>query len=379
MNNGCGNSSFLNDVINVHEFKDIFLFLLIIFVLSRIFFYIEYSFVSNTVLHTNNLHFVTDMFRWDSGNYASIATNGYDTTFNSDGGGNFVWLPLWPLILKIFSLNGILPIPYVSFLINQLLVFISLIVFYLYLLRLSFDKKDIQFCLCLLIFSPVNIYFLSGLTEPLFLFLSLSAFYCLKQDKIWLSIIFAALMGITKIVGVTFILPLLYYAYRKNKIDTKILIKSLVILIPLICYMIYLQIHVGDFIAFIHGQKAPGFARPGFDFGGDYIIQLQSMYGRATVYDLTAFFVSLFITTIILWRTRFYEESLFNLAIIVPIFISGGLWNSFRMCFGVFIAYLAVIALSQRFPYAKYVIFAASSAMTIVCMIFWLSGSWVFA
>ncbi|MCC2624578.1 MAG: hypothetical protein K0R14_451 [Burkholderiales bacterium] len=352
------------------------IFCLLIFIISRYFFFLEYSFIEHALIKSGK-SVVENLWRWDSEHYAGIALNGYDTTYHL--GGNYVWFPLWPLILKIISLNGLFPLPETSILLNQLILFSCLLVFYNYLNQLGFKTLDIQYGVILLAFAPTNIYFFAGLTEPSFLLLSLTAFYSLEKDKVWLAVIIGSLLGVTKIVGIMFIVPFIYYSYSRYKLNKTFILQCIILCIPLSAHMLYLQIHVGDYLAFIHAQRAPGFARPGFDLSGNIIAQVYTMFQKATIYDVSAFAISLIVTTIILWYYRLKQQALFNLFCIIPIFISGGLWNSFRMCFSLFTAYLAAVVVSRNSLTIKMLILIASIAMTWVCWLFWLSGSWIFA
>ncbi len=368
-------SRIYNSLTSNWQFKA-FIFCVIIFIISRYFFFLEYSFIDHNLVKSSKT-LVENLWRWDSEHYANIALNGYNNTYQP--GGNYVWFPLWPLLLKIVSLNGFFPIPKMSILLNQLILFSSFIVFYHYLNWLGFKKADIQFGIILLAFAPTNIYFFAGLTEPLFLLLSLIAFYYLEREKVWLAVIIGGLLGVTKIVGIMFIVPMFYYLYTRHKLNKIVILQCISICIPLAVYMVYLQVHVGDFLAFIHAQSASGFARPGVDFSNNIIAQVYTVFQKATIYDLSAFLISLIITTCILWRCGLIGQALFNLFCIIPIFISGNLWNSFRMCFALFTAYLAAVAISKNSLTIKMLILVASIAMTWICWLFWLSGSWVFA
>lgn len=370
-------SSVVDDSLNNTQAK-LLLFCFTVFIISRYFFFLEYSFIVNNLLH-NNTTLISNIWRWDSGNYAGIALNGYENTYRL--GGNYVWMPLWPLILKIFSLNGFFPLPQTGILINQILLFVSFIVFYNYLKQLKFTEIDRQYGVILLAFAPTNIYFFAGLTESLFLLLSLIGFYCLEKEKFWTAVVIGALMAITKIVGIMFVVPLIYCSYikHKHKINKTLILQCITVSIPLALYMLYLQMHVGDWLAFIHAQKVPGFARPGFDFTGDILEQMYAMYQHATIYDMTAFLISLIGVTYVLWSNQLRGQALFNLCSVIPIFISGGLWNSFRMCLAVLTAYLAAVAISRSCLLLKLLILIVAVSMTWVCLIFWLSGSWVFA
>ncbi len=354
----------------------IIIFCLLIFFISRCFFFLEYSFITNNFVHEGKT-LLENIWRWDAPNYANIALKGYENTYHL--GANCVWLPLWPLMLKLFSLNGLLNIQIVGIITNQILLLGSLILISKYFIYRGISIKSIKYSLIFLSFAPINIYFFTGLTEATFLFITILSFYLLEQRKIWACVLIGALLSGLKIVGLSFVSAFIYFQYKERKLSWLTIVQAIIMSLPLLAYMVYLQVHIGDFLGFIHAQKEPSFGRPGFDFTGDYVSQISSMYMRATVYDFSAFLISLLVVTGILWYHKFHKEAIFNLACIIPIFISGGLWNSFRMGFCLFTTILAITIISQKAFTLKLIMLIISTAMTMICLTYWLSGSWFFA
>jgi len=202
------------------SFSQVVTFCILIFILSRLFFYGEYKFVKHHLITDTVKNLFTlktllnDIWRWDSPIYADISLNGYETTYHL--GVNAMWFPLWPLMLKLFSLNGYFNIIIVGIVLNQILLLGSLILLAKYFLQVGISEKNVKYCLLLLAFAPTNIYFFAGLTEPTFLFLTLLSFYLLDNNKIWSCVFVASLLSALKIVGVSFSLIFLYFHYKQK-------------------------------------------------------------------------------------------------------------------------------------------------------------------
>ena len=78
-----------------NEQVKVLMFCFTVFIFSIYLFFLEYSFITHNLL-AGGTTLIANIWRWNSGNYAGIALNGYENTYRL--GGNYVWLPLWPLI-----------------------------------------------------------------------------------------------------------------------------------------------------------------------------------------------------------------------------------------------------------------------------------------
>lgn len=362
---------------------EIIKFCMIIYILSRLVIAFEYEAIKNIIHSTNGL--VADLWRWDSGWYQSVVDHGYATTFTGDA-VNWPFFPLWPLLMKIISVNGFFPIPIVGIILNQFLFCGALVVLYLYLLELKFSDSLAKKAVIMLAISPANIYFCAGLTESLFLFLSLLSFYFLYRKHFIACIVCAALLSSTRMVGAFFIIPLAYELYFREKLLlTKVITLSIASLSGLLFFILYMQIHTGHPFGFLEIQsQIHDWARPGLIWNDQIFDQIyQVVSATSHIYDRGIFIFSLVIITGALLYKRLIKEAIFNLSCILPGLISGNMWNAFRFDTAIFTFYLGLLLipqLSKRYTMVVEIfIFIFLSIISCICWFYWLSNSYYFA
>lgn len=144
--------------------------------------------------------------------YLSIAGSGYTV----DNAGFF---PLFPILIKIFSLNG----PafsvsqfFVGLILSSLFLFLSLIMLYK---LIKFDYKSnvaILTILTILVF-PTSFFFATIYSEGLFFLLLILSFYFARKGNWLLSSISAMFLTATRFVGIAIIPALLFEFFIQNK------------------------------------------------------------------------------------------------------------------------------------------------------------------
>ncbi|MCC2644431.1 MAG: hypothetical protein K0R94_209 [Burkholderiales bacterium] len=226
------------------------LFCIIVFLVSRIVMLYQYNLAKDILSHSH-LNFFSAMCKWDCKWYITIIKDGYDSAIRTTGPkiwrglANWAFFPLYPYTVKSVAYITSLPPVMVGILLNQLFIFLALLIFYKYL-SLFVDDDNSRFGVVLLAFSPFSIYFATLYTEALFLLLSLSGFYFMRINKPVVSAICGGLLSATRPVGIMYSLAyFLYYGLRK-KLNLKILICCAVTTLGLLLYMLYLQLHAGE-------------------------------------------------------------------------------------------------------------------------------------
>jgi hypothetical protein len=282
---------------------------------------------------------------WDDKIYLGIIQYGYDQHPDLQGYANYAFFPLYPLIVKLFTLSTHIPAVISGQLLSNLFLLLSLKLFY-DLTKIYYDELTARYAALLLAISPFNIYFVSIYTESLFLFLCLGCWHAaLKREWYWAGLI-GALMSATRPTGILIILPMLWFIiddYRMHKKFSKNYLWILLMPLGLLTFMAYLGHHVGDPFAFKHIQTAWG--RTGWHLAHIYI-QFRDQY-HLLKYDFWMLLFGFFLTYQ-LYRTGFKKEALFLLLLFLPA-LNGGVFDSLGRYIGAsFPFYLALTSLSAR-------------------------------
>ncbi len=197
---------------------------------------------SNTFLTT----FPAVLTNWDGGYYLSIAEHGYQNA------RDFAFLPLYPLL--IYAVNILID----NYVYSSLLISWSCGILAIYYFRklaeylLGTSKGNLAL-ISLLVF-PTSFILITSYTESLFLALSISSFYYLLSKKnIPLAILLAALSTITRISGLIFLVALLIELYDQGLL--KKYWYAMLAILPLILFILYLQLAYGDWTFFFQAEK----------------------------------------------------------------------------------------------------------------------------
>jgi len=318
---------------------------ILIFIISRVILIYEFDLAKN-IFVGRHADFFGSMCKWDCRWYITIVQDGYDEHVRTypkvwHGLANWAFFPLYPLLVKIFTLIFAGGIVTTGIMLNQLFIFLASLVFYKYL-RLYFDERNSRFGIILLLFSPFSIYFMSLYTEALFLLLSLVAFYCLSINRPLLAVIAGGLLSATRPVGVVFgMVFTLYQLYKKN-LTLRAFLYCIISVSGLLLYMLYLHKLTGDYLAFEHIQRAWG--RVGFRSGR---IWLQ-LYKMVTDYNNFTMFLISIILAIFLLVNKFYKEALFNILCILPGALTGTMLSEARFCGTLFTFYLGLVIIAKK-------------------------------
>lgn len=162
-----------------------------------------------------------------------------------------------------------------SLLIVHLAFFVSLFLLWK-LIRLDFSNSVAIWALIFLLTFPTSFFFGSIYTESLSLVLILGSFYAARKKHWAVAGILGGFATATRFINIFLLLALLweFWEQHKFKIKTKSLLWLLLIPAGLIGYMIYLQVNLGDALAFIHVQPAFGANRS----GGEIILLPQVLF-----------------------------------------------------------------------------------------------------
>lgn len=340
--------------------KNIFLFVFLVFFIWRIFLIFAEVFSHKIVQHPGYIGPIP-WANMDGVHYLNIARQGYVTYEQA-------FFPLFPLLIKLFApvfggnyaFCGLL-ISYVSF-------FIALVLFYK-LLLIDYAESIVRWSLIFLLVFPTSFFFVSVYTESLFLMLVFASFYFARRGSWLASGVFAALAGMTRLVGV-FLLPALIfewliYSWPKNATmlhSVKEFAKKAwgIFLAPLgtVFYMFYLWRIYSDPLLFIHSQPAFGAGRS----SGNIILLPQVFYRYIKIFltipplshdfliaflEIAAFSIFLLLLVIFRQRVRFSYLIFSFLAILGPT-LTGTLSSEPRYVLAAFPVFMLFASLKKN-------------------------------
>ncbi|MCF4968488.1 hypothetical protein CV014_15865 [Nostoc sp. CMAA1605] len=243
---------------------------------------------------------------FDSVHYEKVAIQGYGySVINQDY--SVVFFPLFPLILRGLIILG-LPFKLAGTLLNNLAFLWSLIVLFSWINN-CYGIKVARWVLAVMTFFPMSLFGTVIYTEGLYLLLSTATLKAFDQRKYVQMAIWGAMATATRPTGIALILSLLIVSFKESR-GIKAYIFSLASGIGIFLYSIYCQIKFGDFLAFVHAQKAWR-TELGFRWQSWLKILMQIIIGPVNVksgyikdpwYPLL--FLSLIIIAYLLWYFR---------------------------------------------------------------------------
>lgn len=265
--------------------------------------------------------------RWDAEHYLGIAANGYSGTEPA-------FFPLYPLLIAIVgAVTGSKLIA--GLLISNAASFFALL--YLYkLVEHEYNRHVAQRATFYIAIFPTAIFFSAVYSESLFLFLTVAAFYYLRERR-WLTAgAFGFFAALTRSEGVLLAAPFAlewivaareggreFFRYLRDNVVEPVVATALIPL-GLGCYMAYLWILSGDPLLFSHVQKHWGrhFAMPwvSFQHSVNLVLHAQSQQTVATQVQELAFTVLMIAVLLIGFRRLRLSYSVYMaLSILVPI------------------------------------------------------------
>ncbi|HYE67045.1 MAG TPA: mannosyltransferase family protein [Anaerovoracaceae bacterium] len=214
-------------------------------------------------------HLLSAWASWDSGWYLSIIKEGYALSGPvSQVQSNIAFYPLYPYLVKIVSwpVYSLIPKDMVLIGFGVLLAncFLLGAMYLLYkLITLVFSDVELaeRSILYMLVF-PTAFYFSCFYTESTFLFFAVASFYFAKTNKWLLASLMAALASLSRPLGVTIVVPLVFmyleaagWNFRKLRPDFLLLGLAPA---ALLLYMIGLYPVTADFLAIFNNTSGLG-------------------------------------------------------------------------------------------------------------------------
>jgi Gpi18-like mannosyltransferase len=189
-------------------------------------------------------------FRWDSGHFTAIASNGYDTAWRT------AFFPLFPLLERggAFLTHD----PFIAGLLISNLAGLGMIVVLYSLFQEDFDAERAFRAVLYLSLFPTAFFLVAAYNESLFLLLTLLSFYHMRRENWWLAGLFGLLASLTRSAGIVLFLPFCYEYLRQRQFSIKKVrfagISSLGIPAGIGIFALYCYYKFHDPLSFSHAQ-----------------------------------------------------------------------------------------------------------------------------
>ena len=185
-------------------------------------FYLMPLIVKNPVLpsHAVYMHFPQALWlmwqRFDSGYYLNLARHGYGSASTLHNHANWVFYPLYPLLISsiAFVLGGnIDAFSFAGLIISTIAGIIAIAYLYL-LVSKDFGQTVAARTVLYLSLFPMSFYLSAIYTEALFLALALACIYYARRHSWWIAGLCGGLAALTRSQGVALVVPLVWEYLR---------------------------------------------------------------------------------------------------------------------------------------------------------------------
>jgi hypothetical protein len=262
--------------------------------MSRVIFYTFYFFLSSSVSDGS-----VNLCQWDCHHYKSITANGY----RLDQTQNWGYFPLFPFLVSTLSRLGLNNPLLIGYFLNNLLLFISILILTkLFLSEKS--QKERRFFYYLLSFSPATVYFSTFYTESLFLLMTSLVIWSLKHKQMHFFSLLLGLLPTTRGNGYFVVVSLLLSDSRVilRELSRKFVSYTCIGLAPICIVLIYGKLVLDE---------------PYFLFKGSSIVaairnpNLEWIQTGITLYSLTNFVNLIVVVISIVACAIFLKEKMF--------------------------------------------------------------------
>jgi hypothetical protein len=304
--------------------------------------------------------------RWDSFWYLDIVHNGYylktDNTLS-----NVAFFPLYPTLIKIVGTIFFGNFVLAGWLLSMGFLLLACAYFYKFLQEFH-PEVDPELPILLMLVFPTAFFFNIVYTESMFLFLTLTTFYCAFRKQFWLASVFAFLAALTHSNGVFLALPILWKIWETYGWKSSFTAKILPIFPPAIAMAIffaYSAVKFHDPLLFFKLESAWGRS---FSLNTEHFI----LFSHPAIVNLAidSFFTILIITVIILvWKKLSPLYSIFMSLTVLAALTSGTLMSIGRYSLVLFPMFILLATNKNKtFQYAW--IFASTLFIALDIMLF---------
>jgi hypothetical protein len=325
---------------------------------------------------------VLDWFaRWDATYYLDIASNGY--RWAPGAATNVGFFPLLPWLMRVGSLNGLLDVRLVGYVIASIALWGACVLLWKLVAEQWTDPRLATSAVVFLLFNPVSFFFSAIYSESLFLLWTIACFAAIRRDRWAVAGAFAALAALTRYVGLVLVVPLawewLMVCKERGHGGPRVAaMRLLACLGPVAGYAVYCAVmwaKFGNPFMYSVAGEASGrhftwfwglFARPSFLglplfyqvwFAGTLIVAFALMVGGVVLRLGTTYAIYALAFALVYISARFVDS--------LP-----------RYFTGVFPLYIAVALIVRRWPLLRVPLLASCIALGVLSVVLFVNGYW---
>jgi Gpi18-like mannosyltransferase len=281
----------------------------------------------------SSLSIVSSFFRYDTAEYKNIIQNGYSVV-------TVAFFPLFPFTAKILMKVTSFDVTWAILVTSWIFFFLAAVVVF-YWIRFELKERQSQISpwavVGLIALFPTAFYFISGYSESLFVFLTVSSLFAYRKQHYVLAAVLGALSAATRVQGAAVaVFFLCDYLFTKDWSKWKKLIPVIITPLGVCAYMLYLHYSFGNPFEFIIAQQQY-WGR----LHGNVITNLISSFRPVYVWFLPVLFIGLWATYKFLGKSWFFYSLIFILIplasgrldslsrymlTLVPLFLGLALW-----------------------------------------------------
>ena len=262
--------------------------------------------------HPNAL--IDSLIHWDAGWFLKIADEGYD--FYSAP-----FFPMLPLFIRLAStLTGDSAIA--GLIVTNTALFVASYLLFC-LAKEDHGEEAARTAVLAMLFFPTAVFFSTIYSEPLFLAFALGCFWYARKKKWLAASLCGACAALTRNVGITLFLPLLYRQLADNNFKFCFKKSLPLFLVPasLLIFMAVLWVKTGDPLAFSHSLKSDYWGNRHFSYpGAGQLTNLSLFFKNSEFYSLFESGMA-FLYLFVIWRSFTHLKDKSYLFFLVPGFL----------------------------------------------------------
>lgn len=201
-------------------------------------------------------------FRWDAAWYLDVAQNGYHFLREGEP-SNVVFLPLFPWLMRLVSLGGLIPLPVAGYVAANGCLLGAAVWLRRLVRREGGGGATVRWAWAALFLGPVSFFFSTVYAESLFLMLSIGALCLAREQRWWWAGLLGALAALTRFVGFVLVVPLVWefltvHWAERARWRLRDVVKLVPVLLPvagIVAYAVLMWIQLGDPLMYFRGQS----------------------------------------------------------------------------------------------------------------------------